>query len=256
MNIIIIEDENISANYLKKVILEESQENKVWAILNTIDEALEFINCYDNIDLIFSDIQIANRLCFDIYSNTNREIPIIFCTAYDNYFLDAIKTFCLDYILKPITKESVGSALNKYHKIKSQFVPPKISLKDIIEVVNLKTYKKDPKILVWQADTIIPLSLEEIALFYVENSYTYAYTFKFEKYKINENLDKIQSKYKNELFRANRQYLLNRKVIKNVTLFFKQTLLVNLIIPYPEQIIISRRRTTSFLKWLSNENEE
>src|SRR5690606_30905018 len=107
MKILIIEDEINSAKELERILVKLDIQNEVTAILDSVKASIEYLQQHDSPDLIFSDIQLADGMCFEIYSEVTVNSPIIFCTAYDEYMLDAFETNAVSYLLKPITEVMV-----------------------------------------------------------------------------------------------------------------------------------------------------
>jgi DNA-binding LytR/AlgR family response regulator len=52
-------------------------------------------------------------------------------------------------------------------------------------------------------------------------------------------------------FRANRQFLVNRVAVKDVSQYFGRKLLINLTFSFPEKITVGKLKTTPFLSWLA-----
>ena len=69
---------------------------------------------------------------------------------------------------------------------------------------------------------------------------------------LSSNLDDIENQYASKFFRANRQYLVNKKAIKEVSKFFARKLLVHLTIRFPHEIIVSKTKAPQFLTWLAS----
>ena len=67
-----------------------------------------------------------------------------------------------------------------------------------------------------------------------------------------ETLDALEAQFSPRFFRANRQFLLNRKVVKDASQYFGRKLLVNLTIPFKTPIIVSKLRTPAFTSWLKS----
>lgn len=93
MKVVIIEDEPIGARRLKRLLLQVSPNTEVVATLESVMEAKAWMENIKigNIDLFFSDIQLADGLAFDIFEGTTVPVPIIFTTAYDEYALRAFR---------------------------------------------------------------------------------------------------------------------------------------------------------------------
>ena len=92
MNMVIIEDEENLAKQLKSMLSEIDADINVLSVLGSIESAVSFIPTVDNIDLMLVDIYLSDGLSFEIFKEVNIEIPVIFCTAYDQYALKAFET--------------------------------------------------------------------------------------------------------------------------------------------------------------------
>lgn len=252
MKILIIEDEMNAAKELEKILLNLDASNTVLAILDSVDASITFLRGNNLPDLIFSDIQLADGMCFEIYREVPLVKPIIFCTAYDEYMLEAFETSALSYLLKPITEEAVAKAIEKYHRLKSAFEPIAAtrSVQQLGEQLKY-TYKKT--ILVEQRENIIPLPVNDIAYLYLENTVIQIGTNKNQQYFITSTLDELERILDPEVFyRANRQFIINRLAIVNVERFFSRKLIAKLVVKAPETVVISKANASDFLRWLED----
>ena len=104
-------------------------------------------------------------------------------------------------------------------------------------------------------DKIIPLSVDDIAYFYTSNEKVAAFTHKGERYVIDRTLEVLQSTLpEDEFFRANRQFIVSRRAVKDIAVWFGSRLSLNLTIDPPEKIIISKARVPEFKQWLMDIN--
>ena len=100
-------------------------------------------------------------------------------------------------------------------------------------------------------DKIIPLSCDDIAFFYTSDERVSAYNFKGERYPIERTLEALQGILpQNVFFRANRQFIVSREAVKDISVWFGSRLLLNLTLETPEKIIISKARVPEFKAWL------
>ena len=104
MNIVIIEDEENLARQLKNMLSEIDADINVLSVLGSIESAVSFIPMVDTIDLMLVDIYLSDGLSFEIFKKINVKVPVIFCTAYNQYALKAFELDSVDYLLKPIKK--------------------------------------------------------------------------------------------------------------------------------------------------------
>jgi DNA-binding LytR/AlgR family response regulator len=113
MTIIIIEDEIKTAKALGQLIISIRPDANIVAYLQSIEGAVDYLTENAQPDLIFMDIQLADGLSFEIFKSIEIVSPVIFCTAFDNYAIEAFKSNGIDYILKPFSKESIAQAIKK-----------------------------------------------------------------------------------------------------------------------------------------------
>lgn len=254
MKIIIIEDEKLTAKDLARTITDIEPDAEIMAILPSVEDSIDYLSENTNVDLIFSDIQLGDGLSFDIFEKVQNQIPVIFCTAFNEYALDAFKTIGIDYLLKPFSKATVSKALEKYHLLKAQKEAKSDDLSYMIGLLKNQLYPaKTPSVIIQQGDKIIPLDGNHIALFYIEENYVFAYTFDQKRHLLSQKLDGLESTFTPSFFRANRQFLVNRKAVKDAAHYFNRKIVVNLNVPFNEQIIIGKLKITPFLDWLANQ---
>jgi DNA-binding LytR/AlgR family response regulator len=251
MKVVIIEDEKLTAEDLAETILKIEPTAKIVASLCSVGEAIAYFKINENPDLIFSDIQLGDGLSFEIFKVMPISIPVIFCTAYDEYALNAFKANGIDYILKPFTKKIISNALTKYKELKNNFSQKKENYETILELFENRKNQQPTSILVYIKDKILPVKINEIALFFIENEITRLITFNQKSHTINETLEEIEKLTGNTFYRANRQYLVNRKAVTDASQYFARKLAVNLTIPFTEKITISKEKASEFLNWLS-----
>lgn len=254
MKVVIIEDEKPTARDLAATIQQIDPGIEVLAMIGSIEEAIPFLQAHRDIDLIFSDIQLSDGLSFTIFENTNNDIPVVFCTAYLQYAIEAFNSAGINYILKPFSEIEVRKALLKYQNLKQKFSPPDIDYTTVVGLLKTRLQPdKIPSVLIHAGDRIIPVDGATVAFFYIVDTAVVAHTFDGKEHVVSQQLDKLESIFEPFFFRANRQFLINRKAVKDATVYFNRKLLVNLTIPFKEQIQVGKVKVTSFLDWLSQQ---
>jgi DNA-binding LytR/AlgR family response regulator len=256
MNIVIIEDEILTAEELSDMIGQYDKSVNVSRILYSVKESLSYFQDQPSADLIFSDIQLGDGLSFEIFQVIRIETPIVFCTAYDEYALEAIRTNGIDYILKPFSTETVYKAINKYQSLKKHFMPLDLDYKKIIRSITGSYKAEEPvsSILVYQKDKIRPVGLDEIALFYIDGELTRLHGFNGKNYIVDKSLDDLEQIVQEKFFRVNRQHLVHRRAVVDANHYHPRKYVVNLSIPFKEVLVVSKNRTTAFLNWLTGNN--
>ncbi|MDR1583138.1 MAG: LytTR family DNA-binding domain-containing protein [Prevotellaceae bacterium] len=252
MKTIIVEDEYIAAETLKSLINEVREDIEILAILQSIEETVEWLEIHPSPDLIFMDIHLADGSAFMIFESVEIKCPIIFTTAYDEYALKAFEVNSIDYILKPISKTALEKAISKYRKINGNTLQNQNLINDLL--ASLKQYSKSYKnyFLIPEKDKLIPLALNDVYYIYIDIKIVKIITYDNKNHYIDKTLDEIMSKLDPEkFFRANRQYIISRSSIKDISLWFGNKLSVNLKIPVNEKIIISKARVKEFKQWFA-----
>ena len=272
MKVVIIEDEPLAARDLAACIVAAEPSAEIVAMLSSIGEATAYFGANAAPDIIFSDIQLGDGLSFSIFEGFTQVVPVIFCTAYDEYALDAFRAAGIDYILKPFTAASIAAALGKYNAFRSRWtgaVPSYSALLGIFgasgaptpgalgamsgDRVFGETFGTDPgkrSILVFYKEKIMPVAIADIVLFYLPNDAVRLMTFNKQQYSVNKNLEELEKTCGRLFYRVNRQYLVNREAIRDVAQDAGRKLQVNLVVPFEEKITVSRLKVNHFLGWL------
>jgi two-component system, LytTR family, response regulator LytT len=252
LNVVIIEDENLTALDLVNTLKRIDRDIEVKAILPSIEEAVLYLKNNPSPDLLFSDIQLPDGLSFEIFKQVSISSPVIFCTAYDQYALKAFEVNGIDYLLKPFSKNTVSKAIDKYRLLKGHNNHnQQDTFARLINMLEQKNVRSTNSIVVCVGDKIIPLEIESIALFYLEDNYVFAFTFEQKKHIVSQSLEELENLCGLSFFRANRQYLVNRKAIKDAAYYLNRKILVHLNFTYPNQILIGKLKKSQFLEWLA-----
>lgn len=252
MKIVIIEDEQWVAEELADSLQALNQSIEIVAILNSVEEGIAFFNNPVAIDLIFSDIQLGDGLSFEIVKNIPVTIPVIFCTAFDEYALEAFDTNSIAYILKPFSKVTLEKAIKKYLHLKHTF-NQEMRAKYVEVMNNWEASKQEAAvstIIVRYRSRIIPLSIEKIALIHIENGITYLHLHTGSKYVHNESLDDLEKKLVPVFFRVNRQYLINHNCVKNSVQLFSRKLQLEFTINWKKEVFVSKEKKVKLIEWL------
>lgn len=248
MNIVIIEDELPAYNRLHKLTVETIPAANIVAHLDSVTASKEWFMSNKMPDIAFMDIHLADGSAFDLLKLIKIDCPIVFTTAYDQYAMEAFKAASIDYLLKPVKKDSLKAAIQKLDEFKKMF---KQSGEALVQTMT-QDYKK--RFVIRFGDHIKTLSVEEIAYCYSENKATFARTFEGRTYPMDHNLDGLENMlHPSEFFRINRQYIINLKAIEEMKTYSKARVIVTLKPHVKEQPVVSSERAADFKLWLAGE---
>ncbi|MBO5902884.1 MAG: response regulator transcription factor [Tidjanibacter sp.] len=256
MKVLIIEDETAAALNLRSLLGHEFPEVEIMAMTESIVETAEWFATGGSPDLVFMDIHLADGNAFKIFERTEISCPIVFTTAYDQYALQAFRVNSIDYLLKPIKADDLRRAITKFERLSGA------ERTDYTEKVNRMAQSQaeqngtQQNFLIHVRDKIVPLSKDDIAFFYTSQERVSVYTMSGENYPMMGSLETIMNRLpESEFFRANRQYIISRKAINDISVWFGSRLSVNLSVAIPEKIIISKARVPEFKVWLAGNKE-
>lgn len=102
MKILLIEDEYHAQEYLTGLLKKATPTSEILAKIDSVEDAVHWLQNNPPPDLIFMDIQLADGLSFSIFEKVKVSVPTIFITAFDKYTLQAFKVNSIDYLLKPV----------------------------------------------------------------------------------------------------------------------------------------------------------
>lgn len=239
---IIIDDERLARNELKKLLL-DFPEIEVIAEATNASEGVEKIDSL-NPDLIFLDIQMPGKTGFDMLSELERAPNVIFTTAYDEYALKAFEVNALDYLLKPVEPKRLADALQKL-----QVEEDKELISDHTISINRSILNEHDQVFVKDGERCWFVKLSDIRLFESVGNYAKVY-FGPNKPLILKSLNALEERLDEKVFfRANRKHIVNLRLIEKIEPYFNGGLLLEM--KGGEKIEVSRRQTVKFKEMMS-----
>ncbi len=251
----VIEDELPVALDLKEMAEQVWKDIKVVGIVKSYREGMQWFAGNPMPDMILSDIELRDGLSFDLFREIPKLPPVIFCTAFNKYALQAFEANGIDYLLKPIEKERLVKSFEKLRQLRGF---PDRGESDYqarfgAMLSQLESGKARSAIMVYRKDKIIPIKVADIAFIHTENTITYICT-DTQRYATGRTLDSLVAELPPEsFFRANRQFIVSRRVVLHIAQSEGRKLQVNLILTTPVPVLISKEKGTAFLKWMRAE---
>ncbi|MDR0422274.1 MAG: LytTR family DNA-binding domain-containing protein [Proteiniphilum sp.] len=255
MKAVIIEDEFAAAQNLRRLIKSVDAEIETLAVLQNVDESIEWFTTNDMPDVVFMDIHLADGDSFAIFDSVDIRSAVIFTTAFDSYALKAFEVNSIDYLLKPISRTSLRKALEKLRN----FAPGhnrSDAVTQIIKSIRQAGRMHRQSFLIPIRDRLIPILSADIACVYSRNKRAEITCFNRHTYTMDSSLDDFLKQLDpDHFFRANRQFIISHRAVTDLSLWFDGKLAVNLSVPVPEKIIVSRARSADFKRWYMKAGE-
>ncbi|WP_079241359.1 LytR/AlgR family response regulator transcription factor [Chryseobacterium indologenes] len=252
IKVVIIEDEIPARNKLKRFISELETPIEIVAEIDTIEQAIVFLK-NSSVDLIFSDIELLDGNAFEIYDQVNISCPVIFTTAYDQFWMNAFESNGIEYLLKPFSQNRFQKAWDKFLLLRKAPSESQQVLAKLQEMLNnkhtQKNYKKRFTVSSYQG--LYFINTEEISFFGAEEGVVFAFDTAGKKHLLNEStLKEIEMQLNpSDFFRINRSELVHKNHIERIERYNKNTLSVQ-IKGQKDHLITSQSNTSTFRKWI------
>jgi DNA-binding LytR/AlgR family response regulator len=248
INALIVEDEELAVKRLIKILSETDNTINIMGQLDTVQETVSWLLSNSKPDLIFLDIQLADGLSFEIFELTEVNTPIIFTTAYDQYALNAFKVNSIDYLLKPLTKDDLTVALNKF---KQRIGTNTLEKSQVATLMRSFANQHKNRFLIKIGEHIKSIPTAEIGYFFSRDKATYCMTLMGKSYLLDYSLEQLAPMIDNEkYFKINRAYMVSYEVINDIISYSNSRLKLVLDHSTDHEIIVSRERVQAFKKWL------
>lgn len=245
MNVLIIEDEQLTQEELIRIIRKRFPHMTISAQIGSVKESVEWLR-ENTADLIFMDIHLSDGISFDIFDYVEIRTPIIFTTAYDQYAIQAFKVNSIGYLLKPIMEKDLVSAVEKL-----EYQPDR--LKELLRFLNpSRSYKS--RIVIKTGDKFSFLDINDIAYFYAEERVTFAVPKQGKPRIVDYTLESLEQQLDpKQFFRLTRGCIASIDSIRDVSKHFNSRLKIKLTPEYTGELLVSRVRVEDFLKWLNGD---
>ena len=251
MNILILEDEKAAAQRLRQLVAEVVPSAHILAVLETVKEAVKWLRDNGHTpDIILSDIQLADGLSFEVMEQAQVKTPVIFTTAYDAYTLRAFKLNSIDYLLKPVDKEELQTAFDKYTNLKPAHAG--IDFGQLLQQLQQGSPSYKSRFLVKQGDRLNYVPAAEAAYMRADDKVIFLHSTQGQKYIIDDTLDELDKVLDPHLFfRINRSYIAHIQSIGRIHTHFNGRLKIELHHCDDNDIFVSRQRVSDFKQWLN-----
>lgn len=255
MQVVIIEDEDLAATSLERLLLKNPHQISVKKRLESVEESINWLK-NNTCDLIFSDIHLGDGESFEIFETLQTKTPIIFTTAFDKYAIKAFQFYAIDYLLKPYDKENLNIALKKYVNFNKKTTNYSGKLENLLQQISndKKEKRKRERFLVTKGNQLISLKINEIAYFMAQGKHLFLCTNKGESYLYPDTISNLEEDLPaKDFFKINRKYIVHHNAIKNIVKYGKNRIKIELHSSQnpKELIFISTNRNNDFKAWLN-----
>jgi two-component system response regulator LytT len=247
-NIVIIEDEKLNADRLKRLIREILPAVSIATVVESVSDSICWFENNGMPDVVMMDVRLSDGLSFDIFRKVSITCPVIFTTAYDEYAVQAFKHNGIDYLLKPIVPEELEAALNK--AAKSTAVHDGKTIENLISLLRPKEFRK--RFLLPYRDGYKAILVQDVKYISVDYGLTHAFLYDSSEVPLPHTLEELEQQFDPQtFFRANRQYIINIDAVAEVRNYFNGKLKV-FMKGTDQEIIVSKGKALALKTWLDS----
>jgi DNA-binding LytR/AlgR family response regulator len=243
MTALIIEDERPASERLQRALKEVCPGVEIAGMLSSVTESVKYFRNNGSPDLVFMDIELADGQSFEIFEKAKVMSPVIFVTAYDEYWQKAFEQNSIDYLLKPIRKERLLTSVLKYQHLKRFYNHGVENL--------LLERMRHPNILVKRGAEFIAVKQNEVAYFYAADKLVFMVCRDGRKYLMHQTLSELNGETDaNNFYRVNRKFLVHVDAINKIKALPKSKLLLDLQPSPSQKVIVSQENSSGFKQWM------
>lgn len=252
MKVLIIEDEFPARDKLAKYIGRYNRQINIVGTLESVSQSLAWLAENETPELIFADIELLDGNIFALFEQTEIICPVIFTTAYDQFFLQAFERSGIAYLLKPFSYEKFVSAMLKFENLRHNFVSAQTDLLREIQA-SFAQPKYKQRFVIKTGEGIQLLETKQIAFIQMQNEIPFAFDSTGKKFPLNDSLTTLEKLLNpQEFFRLNRSEIINLNYIENLKPDFRDRLVISLR-NLKTKLVSSINRTPELRKWLENQ---
>jgi len=257
MKILLIEDEELAVRKLQKTLHSVDPALEIVGTADSIASSVEWLQNNPQPDLILMDIELADGQSFEIFNRIEVKSPVIFTTSYDEYALKAFKVNSIDYLLKPIQKEDLELALDKFKNLKKSYTNISESslnmnafMRELQSTLQSKqAFRK--RFLVKHAQKLVSIDVNQIAYFYSDDRLNFFKTKDDKKYLLDYKIDDIEEMIDPaQFFRINRAFIVCINSIDQINDYFGNRLILSLKPKNEKEALVSREKVSDFKIWM------
>ncbi|MEP0711633.1 MAG: LytTR family DNA-binding domain-containing protein [Algoriphagus sp.] len=255
IRVVLVEDELPARNKIKRFLNDLGDSIEIIEECDSVEFALAFFEKNPKVDLLISDIELLDGNAFQIFQEVKLSCPIIFTTAYNQFWMQAFESNGIEYLLKPFDFARFQKAWNKFKLLAKS---NDFQAEAILRLAQLLEEKVEAKP-VHKSRWIIPnakgsylLASEEISYFSAENGVVWAHDQVGKRHLLQEaTLKEVENQLDEaQFFRISRSHLVHQKYVEGMERYSKNAVSVKM--KGTEKLLMcSQSATPAFMKWIT-----
>lgn len=254
MKILIIEDEQLGVERLIRHLQAIDPAIEVVDTTRSIADSVRWLNTHEHPEIILMDIELTDGQSFEIFNQVAIKSAVIFTTSYDEYALKAFKVNSIDYLLKPVKKDELKAAIDKYKQLHHKPQNHNPNIEALIR--ELQQYQPvvpnfRQRFLVKRSQRLVSVEVTDIAYFFADGRVSIFVTWNKQKFIVDYTIEDLCDMLDPaQFFRANRAFIIHVRSVLQIHNYFNGKLKLELNPPAEKEVLISREKAGDFKAWM------
>ena len=223
-SVILVDDEQ-AAHFALQILLKDYDNFSLIGQAYSGKQAIEVINGLKP-ELIFLDIRMQDMDGFEVLKKLTYQPYIVFCTAYDQYAIEAFRQNSIDYLLKPVDEKRFTQCIDKVERL----LPKHREEMDMDKLVELSRLlnpaKKASAIPIHIRSKIIFVKCENITYCVAKDGYVSLITDDEKEYVCDLTLKQLEERLPDDFIRVQKSYIVNKSKIEEIQKYFNNRLIL------------------------------
>jgi DNA-binding LytR/AlgR family response regulator len=250
VKLFLVEDEVPARERLIETIARVEPAARIVGVAASVHEAKAWLGSHPPPDLMLLDVQLADGLSFELFSDGALSCPAIFATAYDEFVLEAFKANAIDYVLKPVSDAALARAFAGYRRLRTHF---SAGTAERLAALAVPPGPPRQRILAKKGNGFVSLRLDDMAYFVSLEKMTYAVARDGGRHLVEATLNELGEQLDRQRFyRINRQMIVAAAAVAGFRPAGKGRLSLQLAPSASETVVVTQERAAGFRQWLAS----
>ncbi len=237
MRVLVVDDEELARTRIKELLADIPDVE----VAGEAENGLRAVDAVGELepDVVILDIQMPGMDGFEVVEALTRVPLVIFATAFDEYAIKAFEVNSVDYLLKPISKERLGEAVERARSLLDDTPQLDDQMARLAGLVRSRDIRRLPAV---KGKRIVLIDLDDIVWIGVEDELVFVHTAS-EKHMMNVTMAELESRLDPQVFfRCHRSSIVNLNHVKEIVPWFSGKYKIVVDDEKKSELVLSRAR--------------
>ncbi len=237
MRVLVVDDEELARVRIKELLADIPDVE----VAGEAENGLRAVDLVGELgpDVVILDIQMPGMDGFEVVEALAHVPLVIFATAFDEYAIKAFEVNSVDYLLKPISRERLGEAIERARSLLDDTPQLDDQMARLAGLIRSRDVRRLP---VMKGKKIVLVDLDDIVWIGVEGELVFVHTAS-ERYMMNATMAELESRLDPRVFfRSHRSSIVNLNHVKEIVPWFSGKYKIVVDDEQKSELVLSRAR--------------